>query len=227
MPKIWDISVLQERIITEPSPRHHAAPNPHRSTPASPAFIGCDNPFPNPSPQWQYLQGLTLSATAVLPAIRCRCGKNAETWPAKCIRTRSHSRECRKVTMKRRFCRHLHEGSAEVWPAEGPMDGVPQLRVPEGDDEKPLLSAPSSRSKWVPLSKTQTRATVGVLHEFHSFRRSREMRESTTPYEGVGGNGGEADSLGRERGASGEKYLFCYPFMSKFVGKTDRIWDYV
>ncbi len=53
------------------------------------------------------------------------------------------------------------------------------------------------------------------------------MRESTTPYEGVGGNGGEADSLGRERGASGEKYLFCYPFMSKFVGKTDRIWDYV
>ncbi len=32
---------------------------------------------------------------------------------------------------------------------------------------------------------------------------------------------------GRERGASGKKYLFCYPFMSKFVGKTDRIWDYV
>lgn len=35
--------------------------NPHRSTPASPAFIGCDNPFPNPSPQWQHFQGLTLS----------------------------------------------------------------------------------------------------------------------------------------------------------------------
>lgn len=45
-------------------------------------------------------------------------------------------------------------------------------------------------------------------------KESGEMAEKPTP-------------SGRERGASGEKYLFCYPFMSKFVGKTDRIWDYV
>ena len=41
----------------------------------------------------------------------------------------------------------------------------------------------------VPLSKTQTRATVGILHEFHSFQRSREMREKPTPSEGVRRNG--------------------------------------
>ncbi len=35
---------MQERIIPEPSPGTTPEPNPHRLTPASPAFIGCDNP---------------------------------------------------------------------------------------------------------------------------------------------------------------------------------------
>ena len=58
-----------------------------------------------------------------------RYGRQKGLW------TEPHSCGHRKVTMKRRFYRHLLERSAEVWPAEGPTDGVPQLRVPEGDDE--------------------------------------------------------------------------------------------
>ena len=38
---------MQERIIPEPSPGTMPEPNPHRLTPASPAFIGCDNPSIN------------------------------------------------------------------------------------------------------------------------------------------------------------------------------------
>ena len=33
---------------------------------------------------------------------------------------------------------------------EMPTDEVDRLRIPEGDDETPLLSAPSSRNKWFP-----------------------------------------------------------------------------
>ena len=45
--------------------------------------------------------------------------------------------------MKRRFLRHLLEGGTEVRASEKPADGVPRLRASEGDDEMPLLSAPS------------------------------------------------------------------------------------
>ena len=44
----------------------------------------------------------------------------------------------RKVTMKRRFSRHLLRGDEVTWPSEVPEDGVPRLRVPEGDDETTL-----------------------------------------------------------------------------------------
>ena len=45
--------------------------------------------------------------------------------------------------MKHSFRRHLLDGDAEVWPAEGPADRGDRLRVPKGDDETLLSSAPS------------------------------------------------------------------------------------
>ena len=46
--------------------------------------------------------------------------------------------------MKRHFRRHLQRGDTVTRPSEGPADGVPRPRVPEGDDETPLSSAPSA-----------------------------------------------------------------------------------
>ena len=46
--------------------------------------------------------------------------------------------------MKRHFRRHLQRGDTVTRPSEGPADGVPRLRVPEGDDETTLSSAPSA-----------------------------------------------------------------------------------
>lgn len=46
--------------------------------------------------------------------------------------------------MKRRFRRHLLRGDEVTWPSEVSEDERPQLRVPEGDDEMSLSSAPSA-----------------------------------------------------------------------------------
>ena len=66
------------------------------------------------------------------------------TKPSKDLRTGYHGCERRMVTMKRHFRRHLQRGDAVTRPSEEPADGVLRLRVPEGDDETPLSSAPSA-----------------------------------------------------------------------------------
>ena len=61
--------------------------------------------------------------------------------------------------MKRRFRRHLLEGDAVTRPSEMPEDGVTLLRVPEGDDEKTLSSAPS-RLPWNQTAHSKSQRVI-------------------------------------------------------------------
>ena len=99
-------------------------------------------------------------------------------------RLTAHVIDYRKVPMKRHFRRHLLRGDTVTRPSEMPEDGVTQPRVPEGDDEKTLSSAPSELPS--PEAFNAWNQTAHSKSNVGSFRRSRKMRETPTPSEGVG-----------------------------------------